>query len=255
MKRKRKTVIAGALVKVVEYTPQLPRDTGSIRSARRKATAAAQKALNHKTAQGRLEEKLAANFSNRDYFAVLTYRPGEEPATRKEAKKQRAEFIRKLRTVRRRRGQTLRWIIAIENKHGDSRYHCHAVISSTGRNSDKEEIASLWEHGNVFIKRLFDEDHDCGEDFNSWLQIARYMTKERPEDGPDTTPNGAQLYSCSRNLRGPKIITEWIDSNDRVTIPRGAVCIERNEAETEFSTFIYYRYMTAPLEPYSPASE
>ena len=247
MKRKRKTVIAGALVKVVEYTPQLPRDTGSIRSARRKATAAAQKALNHKTAQGRLEEKLAANFSNRDYFAVLTYRPGEEPATRKEAKKQRAEFIRKLRTVRRRRGQTLRWIIAIENKHGDSRYHCHAVISSTGRNSDKEEIASLWEHGNVFIKRLFDEDHDCGEDFNSWLQIARYMTKERPEDGPDTTPNGAQLYSCSRNLSSPKTETGWIENSAPLDAPPGAIVLEQEEVVNEFGRFKYIKYLTAPL--------
>ena len=249
MKRRRKTVIAGPLIKIVEYTPQLPRDKGATRSARRKATDEAHKALNHRTAQGRLEEKLAANFSNRDYFATLTYRPGEEPPTRKAATEQRTKYIRQLREARKRRGQTLKWIVALENKHGDGRYHFHAVINSTGGEADIEEIISLWEHGTVHIERLFDEAHDSGEDFNTWLQVARYMTKERPEDGPDTTPNGAQLYSCSRNLRRPIVFTEWIDSRERVEIPRGAVAVERSEIETEFSTFNYYRYMKEPLKP------
>ena len=249
MKRRRKTVIAGPLVKVVEYTPQMPRDKGLTRSARRKATDEAHKALNHRTAQGRLEEKLAANFSSRDFFATFTYRPGEEPATRKEAKEQRAQYIRRLREARKRRGQPLQWIFALENKHGAGRYHFHAVMNSTGGEADREEIISLWEHGNVHIERLFNEAHDSGEDFNTWLQVARYMTKERPEDGPDTTPNGAQIYSCSRNLRRPIVITEWIDSRERVQIPQGAVSIERSEIETEFSTFNYYRYMKEPLKP------
>ena len=254
MKRRRKTVIAGPLVKIVEYTPQMPRDKGLTRSARRKATDEAHKALNHRTAQGRLEEKLAMNFSSRDYFATFTYRPGEEPATRKEAKAQQAQYIRRLRDARKRRRQPLQWVFAIENKHGEARYHSHAIINSTGSEADKEEIISLWEHGNVHIERLFNEAHDNGEDFNTWLQVARYMTKERPEDGPDTTPNGAQLYSCSRNLQRPIVITEWISSREYIEIPPGAVGIERSETETEFSTFKYCRYMKEPLKPAAKAT-
>ncbi len=247
MKRKRKTVIAGSLIKIVEYTPQLPRDNHITRSAKRKATALAQRALNHRTAQGRLEEKLACNFDNRDFFLTFTYRPGEEPASRREANRQRAQYIRRLRTVRTRRRQPLRWIFALENRHGDGRYHFHAVINSVGGETDREELISLWEHGSVHVERLFNQAHDNGADFNTWLQLARYMTKERPEDGPDVTPNGAQLYSCSRNLRKPIVTTEWIDSQDRVEIPRDAVAVERQELETEFSTFNYYRYMLQPL--------
>ena len=111
MKRRRKTVIAGNLVKIVESTPPMPRDTRQIRNEKHKTTSAAQKALNHKNAQGRLEEKLAANFSSRDYFITYTYRPGAEPATRREAKEDRARYIRKLREIRHRRGQPLFWII------------------------------------------------------------------------------------------------------------------------------------------------
>jgi len=248
MKRRRKTVIAGPLVKVVEYTPQMPRDKGQTRSARRKATDEAHKALNHRTAQGRLEEKLAANFTSADYFITFTYRPGEEPQSRKEAKEDRAQYIRRLRDARKRRRQPLKWVMALENKHGAGRYHFHAIINSTGGEADIEEIISLWERGSVHIERLFNGAHDSGEDFNTWQQVARYMTKERPEDGPDTTPNGAQLYSCSRGLRKPLVITEWIEAGERYTIPAGAVAATRTESETEFSTFNYYRYMTAPLK-------
>ena len=249
MKRRRKTIIAGTLVKIVEYTPPMPRDAQQIRSARHRTTTAAQKALNHRTAQGKLESKLATNFSSRDYFITLTYRPGAEPANRREAADHRARFIRKLRSARSRRGQPLRWILALENKHGDGRYHFHAVINATSGGIDREEIISLWEYGEAHIEQLFNAAHNVGEDFNTWLQLAKYMTKERPDDGPDTTPNGAQLFSCSRNLKKPIILTEWIDEHDQVKIPPGAVAVERTETSTEFSTFNYYRYMTSPLKP------
>lgn len=249
MKRRRKTVIAGNLVKIVEYTPPMPRDNQQTRSARHKVSTEAQKALNHRTAQGKLEAKLAANFSNRDYFITFTYRPGEEPKTRKEATLHKEQFIRRLRNTRSRRAEPLRWIMALENKHGDGRYHFHAVINSVDGDLDREEIISLWDHGESHIEQLFNPAHDDGAEFNTWIQLARYMTKERPELGKDETPNGAQLYSCSRNLCQPIVITEWIDADNRVEIPAGAIAIEHTESETEFSTFNYYKYMTAPLKP------
>lgn len=251
MKRRRTTVIAGPLVKIVEYIPPMPRDKGTTRSARHKATDQAHKALNRRRAQGRLEEKLAANFGSWDYFATFTYRPGEEPKTRKAAIADKRQYVRRLRESRKRRGQPLCWIVAIENKHGEGRYHLHAVINGTGGEDkeDREEIESLWTHGSAHIERLFNAGHDNGEDLNTWLDIARYMTKERPEDGKDVSPVGAQLYSCSRNLRRPVVISEWVDSRERVQIPPGAVGIEHTESETEISTFNYYRYMTEPLKP------
>ena len=169
MKRKRKTVIAGPLVKIVEYTPPLPRDNQITRNARHKATTEARKALNHRTAQGKLEAKLATNFSSRDYFITFTYRPGAEPATRKEAAKHKRRFIRRLRDARSQRGQPLRWIMALENKHGAGRYHFHAVINAAGGDIDREEIISLWEYGEAHIEQLFNPAHDSGEDFNTCL--------------------------------------------------------------------------------------
>ena len=247
MKLRRKTIIAGDLVKIAEYSPPMPRDNQKTRRIRQKATKEAQRLLNRINAYARLEEKLAANFSNRDYFVTFTYRKGEEPASRKEAKEHRAQFIRRLRDSRKRREQPLLWIMAIENKHGKGRYHFHAVINSIGFSSDIEEIESLWEHGHTHIDRLFDAAHDSGDDFNSWLDVACYLTKERPEDGPDLTPNGAQIYSCSRNLKKPIVITEWVNEGDQIIIPETAFAVEHHSSGSPLYKVEYYRYLTAPL--------
>lgn len=243
MKKRRKTIIAGSLVKVVEYTPPMPRDTKQQRAAKSKATTAAQKRLNYRTAQGNLETKLAANFSRNDYFLTFTYEPGLEPRSRKEANEHKQQYLRKLRGQRARRGQPLKWVFAVENKHGAGRYHLHAVINAADPHVDLDELRSLWPYGHVDASRLFDTEHK----FNTWLDIARYMTKERPEDGKDTTPVGAQIYSCSRNLTPPRIITEWVEDGAALDIPAAAYIIEREETQNEFSRYTYYKYMTAPL--------
>lgn len=243
MKKRRKTIYAGFLVKVVEYTPPMPRDTPQQRAAKHKATTAAQKRLNYRTAQGKLEVKLAANFTGRDYFCTFTYEPGQEPHSRKEANQHKAQYVRRVRAQRRKRGQDIRWIFSVENKHGEGRYHLHAVISSADPHLDLDELRSLWPYGHVEISRLFDSDHK----FNTWLDVARYMTKERPEDGKDCTPVGAQIYSCSRNLTPPRIETEWIEDSAPLDMPPGAFVIEREETENEYSRYKYLKYMTAPL--------
>lgn len=243
MKKKRKTIYAGSLVKVVEYTPPMPRDTAKQRAVKHKDTTAAQKRLNYRTAQGRLEVKLAANFTGRDYFCTFTYEPGREPCSRKEANHHKAQYVRKVRNQRRKRGQDIKWIFSVENKHGFGRYHLHAVISSADPHLDFDELRSLWPYGHVETTCLFDSDHK----FNTWLDVARYMTKERPEDGKDCTPVGAQIYSCSRNLIPPRIETEWIADSSPLNMPLGAYVIEREETENEYSRYKYVKYMTAPL--------
>lgn len=243
MKKRRKTIIAGNLIKVIEYTPPVGNISPQKRGARCKATTAAQRKLNHKTAQGRLENKLAANFTAADFFCTFTYEPGTEPQTRKEVSAHKQKYLRDLRAIRKKRGQLLKWVFSIENKTGSGRYHLHAVINSVDAKRDIEELKSLWPYGHVEVSRLFNDSHS----YNTWLDVARYMTKERPEYGHDGTPNGAQIYSCSRNLEPPIIITEWIEEREHFDIPTTAIVLEREEAENEFSRYSYYKYMTRPL--------
>lgn len=248
MKKRRKTIYAGTLVKVVEYIPPFPHDTTQQRAAKHKTTTAAQKRLNFRNAQGKLELKLAANFCRNDYFCTFTYDLESEPKTREEVKRHKEKFIRALRAQRRNRAQGLKWIFSIENRHGEGRYHLHAVINAADRKRDFDEICSLWPYGRVEVARLFNASHK----FNTWLDIARYMTKERPEEGKDFTPVGAQIYSCSRNLVNPLmdpacIKTEWIDADAELIIPPSAFILDREETENEYSKFKYVKYMTEPL--------
>lgn len=245
MKCRWKKITAGILVKEGLYTTPLPRDTTRQRAAKHKATTIAQKKLNNRSAQERLEFKLAGNFDCNDYFVTLTYEPGKEPKSRKEAQAHWKKFTRNLREQRRRRGQNHKWVHSIENKHGDGRYHHHAVISAADPSLDLDEIQSLWPYGHAEISGLFDSAHSL----NDYGDIARYMTKERPEDGKDCTPVGAQIYSCSRNLAAPKIETGWKDDRASIDAPPGANVIDRSdETINEYGRFKYIKYLTAPLK-------
>ena len=243
MKSRWKKITSGNLVKEAVYSAPLPRDNPQQRAAKHKITTAAQKRLNFRTAQGKLELKLAANFTWKDYFITLTYKEGQEPKSRKEVKTHKAQYMRKLRTQRKRRGQDIKWVCSIENRHGEGRYHLHAVISAADPYLDIDEIKSLWPYGHVEVSCLFDTEHK----FNYWSDIARYMTKERPEDGNDSTPVGAQIYSCSRNLSSPKTETGWIENSAPLDAPPGAIVLEQEEVVNEFGRFKYIKYLTAPL--------
>lgn len=248
MKIRRKTIRAGLLVKVVDSTPPLPRDTAIQRAAKQKATTEARKHFNLKTAQAKLELKLAANFTNKDYFITLTYAPGNEPSSRKKCNADRAQFIRKLREQRKKRGEVLKWIFSPEHKHGEARWHLHGVINSVSQTLDFDEIRSLWPHGEVYITKLFDSAHR----FNYWQDVARYLTKERPEGGKDETPVGAQIYSCSRNLINPMTNrnyykSEWVPESKKIEIPESAEILDKYDGQNVYGFYRYIKYQEKPL--------
>ena len=147
MAKRKKTIIAGQIVKTIIYTAPEPLDGKRARAEKSKMTSAAQKAMNDKTARGRLEMLLAANFTGRDLFLTLTYRDADLPANRAAAVKLLRGFIKALRQHRKARGQDLKYIYTTEEKHGEARLHHHLVISSTG--ADMEVIRSLWPYADV----------------------------------------------------------------------------------------------------------
>ena len=62
MAKRKKTITAGCIVKTILYTAPEPRDGERVRAEKSRMTTAAQKAMNDKTARGKLEMLLAANF-------------------------------------------------------------------------------------------------------------------------------------------------------------------------------------------------
>lgn len=240
MAKRKKVITAGRLVKAVIYTVPQPRDKDHVRAARSKITTAAQKALNFRTAQSRLEMILAANFDRQDLFCTLTYRDDSLPEKLAEAKKRIRAFLRQLREQRRRRGQDLKYVYVTEGQHGDKRYHHHLVINATGP-EDLEEVCSLWAYGEmVDVERIADHEY---------IEIARYITKENAED----KPNGAQMWTRSRNLEPPKVESYFVPDDETMQPPPGAYVLEREEKQNEYGSFSYLKYrLPVEREPFHP---
>lgn len=228
MAQRKKTIIAGRLVKTVLYTAPEPRDEPRVRAAKSKATTAAQKAMNDKSALVRLELLLAANYSESDIFLTLTYRDETLPQRRNDAIKNARWYLRQLREQRKVRGQTLKYIYTTEDKHGGGRLHHHIVLNATGK--DMETLRSLWVHGEIEVEYIGKYDY---------AQLARYLTKESREG----RPVGAQMWTASRNLEKPIVRTEFVSNDTALAAPVGCHVLEREEKMNEFGSYRYIKYM------------
>lgn len=228
MAKRKKTIMAGCIVKTILYTAPEPRDGERARAEKSRMTTAAQKAMNDKTARARLEMLLAANFEGKDLFLTLTYRDADLPAKRAEAVKNVRKFLKQLREYRKARGQVTKYVYTTEEKHGAARLHHHLVINATER--DIETIRSLWPYGDVVdLQYVRDRDYDT---------LARYMTKESVEG----RPVGAQMWTGSRNLAKPVVESCFVPDDTALAVPPGCFVLEREEKATEYGSYSYIKY-------------
>lgn len=228
MAKRKKTITAGRIVKTILYTAPEPRDSERARAEKSRMTTAAQQAMNDKSARGRLEMLMAANFTRWDLFVTLTYRPEDLPAKRAEAVKRIRKFLKDLRKHRIIRGYELRYIYTTEEKHGEARLHHHLVINATER--DIETIRSLWPYGDIIDVEQIDE--------NDFAALAMYMTKESVEG----RPVGAQMWTRSRNLKQPTVETCFVPDDTTLAVPPGCDTLEREERATEYGSYSYIKY-------------
>lgn len=232
MAKRKKTITAGCIVKTILYTAPEPRDGAQARAEKSRMTTAAQKAMNDKTARGRLEMLLAANFVGHDLFVTLTYRDADLPEKRAGALKNVRQFLKDLRKHRRARGQDLKYIYTTEEKHGEARLHHHLVINATER--DIETIRSLWPYGDIIdIEYVRDRDYET---------LALYLTKESVEG----RPVGAQMWTRSRNLAEPLVETCFVPDDTALAVPPGCHVLEREEKATEYGSYSYIKYRVPP---------
>ncbi len=200
---------------------------GRRRGSRSSPTSAAQQFYNDKCSWRECAFLLGANFGAKDWVLTPTYDDAHLPADRPAADRCFQRFVRKLRAVRRKRGEELRYIYVTEGFHGkaedryfgsdghleDCRLHHHMVINGVGP-GDWEEIRSLWQGGGyVRIEPV---------DVHYYRELAKYLTKEAREFG--RAKPGERTWRASRNLKRYEV--EYIEiASDSVTLtpPPGAV--------------------------------
>lgn len=152
-------------------------------------TSAAQQARNDKRARAHLERLLAENFTGQDLFFTLTYRDAALPSRREGAAALVSCFLLDLRKHQTAQGRDLKYVCTTEGTPGAAQRHHHLVVNAAGR--DIETICGMWPFGDVV------DVGQVGE--TNYAALAAHITKESTEG----RPNGAKMWSSSRNLRQP----------------------------------------------------
>lgn len=236
--RRRKLKTGGQLVQVVDYPQPAPRETAEARAQHRKLSSEAQQRMNAKYSWQKLMWKIAANFVPGDLVVTLTYDDEHLPQNRKQAaaclKRFRANMAKAMKT----KGQEFVAVYSTEHLHSSSwvpvagRWHHHLVIRATG--DDFRTIIAAWPYGSEIEIHRFEISSD-----RNYETLARYMAKERQD-----TAN-VHVWGCTRNCRKPEEESFTIEEDAQITIPDGAMFIQREVKETIYGRFEFATWLSA----------
>ncbi len=248
-----KTIVAGCIVEYSGFRIIQKGDGPQVRAAKKQCSTMGRKLTNHRTMQHSLYLLMATNFKPTDFFLTLTFDDVHLPQKRAGAMAAVQSYIKLLRKYRALRGQGVRYIYCIENKHGSGRYHVHMVLNATEK--DVETICSLWSCGMVDWEyigwskergRLKQRGEKQGECYKI---LARYMTKE-------VQPVGARNYSHSQNLKRPTVTVTFMSEPEAerqklMEVPTGCQQLSFTDYRNEWGRFwsiSYYRGVVTAME-------
>lgn len=225
---------AGRVVRQALYSPREPNP-----NQRRRAISISKEdkqRANLKTSYEKLLMLMCANFQPGDWWITLTYDDAHLPESREASHKPFRRFIRRFRKYRRINKEPLLYVYCTQltTSDGGERLHHHMVMRWED-DSDREQIESLWEGGEiVYVRKL--------KDFEEILKKAHYMCREPRELG--VYVSGEQMWTGSRGLIRPKFEYTTIDS-DAVDISVPVGCTELSEPVQlpgygGYKTIIYY---------------
>lgn len=120
-------------------------------------------------------------------FYTLTFVDGQLPEHFDGVKRAWRSFLRDLR---RHKGASVDYLYCVESRHGDGRYHIHAVFRD--RDVSPEDVIYLWPGGHVDHRPMI------GPGFETFRDRAVYMTKERT-DGV-RVPTWRRTWNVSRSM-------------------------------------------------------
>ena len=204
----------------VKFYPVFSDGTPIPRGPKKRLSSKAQKDYNDRQAVKSFVRLVNANFGENDLLAHLTYTVGQAPKSEAEARRDMANYIRRIKTLRASRlkrvqeklkrspkDEELRalrkqlsapfkyayGVETVEYKSGERKgqknYHFHLFMSGWG-GRDRDEAEKLWTKGercncDRFRPRAFGPE-----------AAARYVAK---------SPAGVRRFSCSKNLDKPVV--------------------------------------------------
>lgn len=188
---KTRTIRCGEAVEVEAFPiysrtyPDAARMKERIRSSR------AQQKLNDRRAEDHFRRKAETNFTCRDYELTLTY-DGIAPSM-DQARKDFKNFIARVNRVRKKRGiGPCKYMAVLQAGTRNGRAHHHVLIDG---GLSRDEYEDIWGKGHANGKRLQTRGKGL-------IAICKYMLRDA---GCEAREKDRKRWSCSRNLKDPKI--------------------------------------------------
>ena len=193
-----RTVTAGEVIEVKKYYSARIHNKGTKRSPNRDHSSEAQKRVNDRRAETEVRWKTNENFGKGDYHLVLHY--FDNFRTLPEAEQDLAKFKRILRELCREAGIELKYIACTETKRMTNIHH-HLIINKMPLTMIQEAWNKAVKNGGISIRVLDGRKNHAA--LASYLMKESRSTEDRREDGE--SDRRRKRFSCSRNLRQPKI--------------------------------------------------
>lgn len=190
MPYREKKIYSGKMLEVEIYPISL-QDRKQKRKKKEKESAPKQKNLNDKNAKKHLIRLLNTNFTDEDLAVHLTYTEKNLPKSEEEARRDVANYLRRVKHYRKKNGlEPLKYIAVIEYKDQKEskrgvRIHHHIVMNGM----DRDAAEQLWGKGRANADRLKADEW-------GYESLGRYITKD---------PKGNKRWTQSKNLKQPMV--------------------------------------------------
>lgn len=225
-------------------------DTKTYRGAKNEAEQErhrkAQAKLNKRKAEEKLTRLLDENFQRSDLSVTLKYHDGKNPEDEKQALKDVQNYIRRIKSLRNKRGlDPIRYIYVIEGTNGarGRRFHAHVVMSGDGITMDEAE--KKWtDHveGHTNMGKVMPGTDERRPNLASLAHYLLDDTKaERTivRDGKNPQRRAMKrMWNCSKNLRDPD---DYATTADKKISVRKVQKIAETMKDTEQAEAIFAR--------------
>lgn len=234
-KRKMKTIRAGRQVRQIIYPVIYAADRPAVRGAKKKASTAAQAILNRRHSFEKCQDLIAENFDIGDILLTLTYDDAHYPSSRKAAEARAAKYISDVR----KRWRALHWgdpviLWVTEEKHGDGRLHHHLIVKRP-RSKCFALLHDCWKSGTITDIKPLRVDAEL-----NYESIARYLTKEKPE-------NGKHQWHITKSASRPDVDIRWVDGDAMLQPPKGSLVFNARNEKDLYGGGYQYVYYILPL--------
>lgn len=208
----KKTFYTGKIIEIEKIFTFRYKGKKTTRGANTQTTNEKQAKVNERNAAKRLRRLINTNFNEDSYHVVLTYDPAKRAECPEEAKRDLANFWRRMKTACKKAGTVLKYICVSE--YGAKSMHHHCVLDC---GLDVKVIQACWVCGRIKAFPL--------DDTGDYSKLAGYLIKQTCKTFRDPEKCvHKKRYCCSKNLVQPEMKVEVVKADswrEDPVVPKG----------------------------------